>query len=54
MSDLDRERIIIRAVEWVLNDAKYKAPEQVGPVAERWIDRLKSAMEEWHGVNTSR
>jgi hypothetical protein len=31
------------AVEWVLNDALYKAPEQIGVVPERWIDRLKEA-----------
>lgn len=29
------------AVRWVLQDAVYKAPEQVGPIAQRWIDRLR-------------
>lgn len=32
------------AVEWVLNDAAYKAPEQVGPEARRWIARLREAV----------
>ena len=33
------------AIRWVTNDARYKAPEQIGIVAERWIDRLKAALE---------
>jgi hypothetical protein len=43
----DKERVLVAAVEWVLNDAMFKAPEQVGPVAERWIDRLTRAMNEY-------
>jgi hypothetical protein len=31
------------AVDWVLNDAAYKAPELIGPVCARWIDRLQRA-----------
>ena len=31
------------AVDWVLNDAAYKAPEQIGIVAERWIEKLREA-----------
>jgi hypothetical protein len=31
------------AIEWVLNDAYYKAPEQIDEVARRWISRLKDA-----------
>lgn len=31
------------AVDWVLSDADYKAPEQIGPVAQRWITRLREA-----------
>jgi hypothetical protein len=45
---------VIDAVEWVLNDASFKAPEQIGPVAERWIDRLESALKAARKVNTSR
>jgi hypothetical protein len=29
------------AVEWILNDAQYKAPEQIGEVASRWLERLR-------------
>jgi len=29
------------SVDWILNDARYKAPEQVGPTAQRWIERLE-------------
>jgi|SRR5271155_2977367 len=32
------------AVEWVLSDASFKAPEQIGQVAEGWIDRLREAL----------
>lgn len=34
---------LVEAVEWVLRDASYKAPEQVGMVARRWLDRLRAA-----------
>lgn len=37
---------LAKAVRWVLNDAYYKAPEQIGMVAERWIDKLREAMEQ--------
>jgi hypothetical protein len=32
------------AAEWVINDANYKAPEQIGEVAERWLGRLRAAL----------
>lgn len=35
---------LVEAVRWILQDAAYKAPEQIGVVAERWIDRLRDAM----------
>lgn len=34
---------IIKAVDWILNDANYKAPEQLGHVAQKWLARLKTA-----------
>jgi hypothetical protein len=33
------------AVNWILNDVAYKAPEQVGLAAERWIQKLREAVE---------
>lgn len=33
-----------KAVEWVLNDAAYKAPEQIGETAARWINVLQRAL----------
>ena len=35
-----RIEILEGAIDWVLNDAKYKAPEQVTPECRRWVDRL--------------
>jgi hypothetical protein len=41
----DELDVLKEAVAWVLNDAGFKAPEQIGVVAERWIDRLQDAMD---------
>lgn len=30
------------AVRWILHDAAFKAPEQIGDIAERWVDRLQA------------
>lgn len=35
---------LIEAAKWIWEDAKYKAPEQVGPVAVRWLERLHAAL----------
>lgn len=35
---------LLEAVKWVLRDASYKAPEQVGETPMRWIDRLSAAL----------
>lgn len=32
------------AVDWVLNDANYKAPEEIKDIAERWLQRLQAAL----------
>lgn len=40
---LETSKAIAEAVRWVLHDAAYKAPEQIGVVAQRWIDRLRGA-----------
>ena len=41
-------RALREAVRWILNDAAYKAPEQIGIVAERWLDRLRAcSCREW-------
>lgn len=40
---------LVSAAEWVLTDAAYKAPEQVGLVAGRWVDRLRTALEKVKG-----
>lgn len=39
----ENERLLREAVDWILKDAAYKAPEQIGPVAARWIGRLREA-----------
>lgn len=40
--ELERLR---EAIQWVVRDAAYKAPEQMGAaMAARWIDRLQSAL----------
>ncbi len=28
------------AVSWVIEDAAYKSPEQIGEVGDRWLSRL--------------
>lgn len=33
---------LVAAVRWILNDAAYKPPEEIGDVAQRWLDRLRS------------
>lgn len=33
-----------KAIEWVLTDASYKAPEDVGEVPLRWVERLQKAI----------
>ena len=44
---VDREAFttLLDAVKWVLNDAAFKAPEQMGEVAERWVSRLERAID---------
>jgi len=44
---VDREGLatLLDAVKWVLNDAAFKAPEQMGEVAERWVARLERAID---------
>lgn len=44
---VDREGFttLLDAVKWVLNDAAFKAPEQMGEVAERWVARLERAID---------
>jgi hypothetical protein len=37
------DNTLTEAVDWVLNDARYKAPEQITPECRRWIDKLSSA-----------
>ena len=32
-------------VEWVINDMRYKAPEQAAACAPRWMDALKEGLE---------
>jgi len=42
------ERIIEleAAIDWVINDAKYKAPEQMDAyTANRWLDVLRRALD---------
>jgi hypothetical protein len=36
----------IAAIKWILRDSCYKSPEQIGPVAERWLERLQDAFPE--------
>lgn len=35
---------MFEAVKWILTDADYKSPEQIGPVGERWIERLRRSV----------
>ena len=44
---VDREgfNALLDAVRWVLNDAAFKAPEQIGEVADRWVSRLERAID---------
>ena len=39
------DQLLLEAVKWVLNDANFRAPEQVGSAAQRWIDRLQDAVQ---------
>jgi hypothetical protein len=39
-----RLRIAEEALAWIVTDAGYKAPEQVGPAARRWIERARAAL----------
>ena len=39
----DRIKVLETAIGWVLNDAKYKAPEQVTEECLVWLDRLAIA-----------
>ncbi len=34
------------ALAWVLNDAAYKPPEEIGDVPGRWLSRLRQALAE--------
>jgi hypothetical protein len=45
----DRIRELEADIRWVLNDAAYKPPEAIGQVAQRWVDRLRSAMTSFDG-----
>jgi hypothetical protein len=36
----------VAVIKWILSDACFKALEQIGPVAERWIERLEDAFPE--------
>ena len=36
-------KAVMPVVRWIVEDANYKAPEQIGTVAERWIERLRDA-----------
>lgn len=31
---------VLASLEWILDDAAYKAPEQIGDVAQRWLEKL--------------
>ena len=48
MARIEMERVRAErykaAIEWVLNDAKYKAPEQVTEECLVWLDRLRAAV----------
>ena len=45
VAELERERDRLeKAVVWVVRDASYKAPEQIGEVGYRWVGRLRAAL----------
>ncbi len=46
MARTDTESELLKAVKWVLEDAAFKAPEQMGDPAiyTRWFDRLRDAL----------
>ncbi len=48
MARIEMERVRAErykeAIEWVLNDASYKAPEQVTEECLIWLDRLRNAI----------
>lgn len=42
----EKERDKLRdAIDWVLSDAVYKPPEEIGDIAQRWLARLRAAKE---------
>lgn len=42
----ERSRDTLRdAIDWVLSDAVYKPPEEIGDIAQRWLSRLRAAKE---------
>ncbi len=43
-----------QVVRWVLNDAAYKAPEQIGDEARRWVEALREAVAELDSERTLR
>jgi hypothetical protein len=44
-SEIERLLAIEDAAKWVLNDIRYKAPEQCdAEMAQRWSERLKEAL----------
>ena len=48
LCDSCRAKRLEEAAQWILNDADYKAPEQLSAeyVTNRWLDRLKAALAE--------
>jgi hypothetical protein len=54
MSDPAKEKILLSAIEWVIRDASFKAPEEIGPVCERWLDHLTAALNRYLEINDSR
>ena len=54
----DKNSRLQSAIDWVISDAAYKAPEQMNEVCENWLDRLSAVSSrqeckhEW-GINHS-
>lgn len=38
-----KQETVMDAVEWILNDAAFKSPEEISAVAQRWLERLLQA-----------
>lgn len=39
-------KVLSEAVDWILVDALYKAPEEVGAIGQRWVETLQDALKE--------